>query len=62
MNAPDEIARKIIDLNANRSNVADKMWTAWDFAKAHSFEAEFKRRIDHLWRIANNQQHRPARG
>ena len=62
MNAPDEIARKIIDLNANRSNVADKMWTAWDFAKAHSFEAEFKRRIDHLWRIANNQQRRPARG
>jgi colanic acid/amylovoran biosynthesis glycosyltransferase len=52
--ATDEAVRKIVNLDANRSNLSAKMRNARDFAKAHSFEAEFKRRVDHLRKYAAN--------
>jgi hypothetical protein len=52
MNARDEMVQRIIDLNACRSKLADKLQNAREFAKAHSSEAEFKTRVDHLRRTA----------
>lgn len=52
VDARDAMVRRIVDLDANRAELSGKMQNAQRFAKAHSFEAEFKRRVDHLWRIA----------
>ena len=51
--ARDEVVRRLTDLDENRSKLAAKIQNARDFAKAHSFEAEFKQRVDHLERLAN---------
>lgn len=51
MNA-DDVARKVIQLDARRSEISDKMQKALAFAKAHCFETEFKSRVDQLWRLA----------
>jgi hypothetical protein len=56
--ARDEVVRKIVDLDENRSKLANKMQNARDFAKAHSFEVEFKSRVDHLRRLAKDPQRR----
>jgi len=48
MGGRNEVVRTIIDLDANRLKLADKMQAATDFAKQHSFESEFGRRVDHL--------------
>ena len=56
MGARDEMVRTIIDLDENRAELADKMRNALNFAKAHSFETEFKRRADHLWHLAKDQK------
>jgi hypothetical protein len=36
------------------------MRTARNFAKEHSFESEFKSRVDHLWQIVGATRQRAA--
>jgi colanic acid/amylovoran biosynthesis glycosyltransferase len=57
MGAPNLLVRKIVDVDANRQNIVDKMWNALNFARQHSFEIEFNRRINHLLDISNEQKH-----
>jgi colanic acid/amylovoran biosynthesis glycosyltransferase len=52
-NSREEMVRKIADLDSNRFHLASKMRNARNFAKDHSFESEFKSRVDHLWQTAN---------
>ena len=54
MNSKEEMARKIIDLDSNRFQLASRMRTARSFAKDHSFESEFKSRVDHLWKMSKD--------
>ena len=54
MNAKEEIIRKIVDIDANRLQLAKKMKNAQYFARTHSFESEFKSRVDHLWQLAKH--------
>ena len=60
-NARDEFVEKLVNLNRNRSELTSKMQNARKFALVHSFEAEFKSRVDHLWRIATNAKHKSNR-
>jgi glycosyltransferase involved in cell wall biosynthesis len=54
VNSKEEMARKIIDLDSNRFQLASRMRTARNFAKEHSFESEFKSRVDHLWKMSED--------
>ena len=54
VNSKEEMARKIIDLDSNRFQLASRMRTARSFAKEHSFESEFKSRVDHLWKMSKD--------
>jgi colanic acid/amylovoran biosynthesis glycosyltransferase len=60
MNSREAMVRKIIDLDANRFQLAGKMRNARNFAKEHSFESEFKTRVDHLWQLARATRQRAA--
>lgn len=59
-NSKHEMVRKIIDLDANRFQLAGKIRNARNFAREHSFESEFKTRVDHLWQIAKATRQRTA--
>jgi colanic acid/amylovoran biosynthesis glycosyltransferase len=52
MNAVDEVVRKIMDLNLDRTELVKKMHSARDFAKNHGVELEFERRVGQLVRMA----------
>jgi hypothetical protein len=51
-NAIDAFVQQLLHLNENRSELVQKMENARKFALDHSFESEFKSRIDQLWWIA----------
>jgi colanic acid/amylovoran biosynthesis glycosyltransferase len=53
LNARGKIVQKIVDLDINRVELCHKLRTVRDFAKVHSFECEFEKRINHLRQIAN---------
>lgn len=48
MNRPDQIARKIMELDQNREAIAEASRSSLHFARSHTFEKTFKRRIEHL--------------
>jgi colanic acid/amylovoran biosynthesis glycosyltransferase len=48
MDRPKLIARKIAELNSNRNLIKDMSWKALEFAKKHSFEKTYEKRIEHL--------------
>jgi colanic acid/amylovoran biosynthesis glycosyltransferase len=50
--AVDRMVHTIIELDANRAALADKSRKARDFAKDHSFEIEFGKRVEHLRYLA----------
>jgi glycosyltransferase involved in cell wall biosynthesis len=50
--AKAEMARKIEELDENRFELANKMRNARNFAKKHSFEASFEKRVDQLWKLS----------
>jgi colanic acid/amylovoran biosynthesis glycosyltransferase len=54
-NAKFEIVRTILELDANRFELANKMRNALNFASKHSFEGSFQRRIDQLWQLSHQQ-------
>jgi hypothetical protein len=56
LNAREEIAEAILNLNANRSELIRKMWNARNFGRMHSAETEFERRVAHLVRLAKKPQ------
>ena len=62
MRALDAFVGKIVHLDANRFHLVDKMQNARDFAKAHSFEAEFKLRVDHLRKCSGNSAFFASKG
>ena len=48
MNRPEQMAQKIIELDGNREEIAEAARISLRFARAHTFEKTFKRRIEHL--------------
>ena len=48
------LARKIVELDRNRQAIIAAADAALDFARQHSFEKTFKRRIEHLKSVARN--------
>jgi colanic acid/amylovoran biosynthesis glycosyltransferase len=48
MNRPEQMAQKIIELDRNREEIARAARTSLRFARSHTFEKTFKRRMDHL--------------
>ena len=48
MNRPDEMARKIIELDRDREAIARASRASLGFARSHTFEKTFKRRVEHL--------------
>jgi len=55
MDRPRELAMRIALLSRNRSALADHANAAIRFAKNHTFERTFERRIEHLKQIATRQ-------
>jgi colanic acid/amylovoran biosynthesis glycosyltransferase len=55
INARNEFAKKIVDLNRDRAELVRKMWSARNFANLHSAEAEFETRVAHLLRVAKTK-------
>lgn len=49
---PDELARKIAMWDKNREALVETTERARDFSRAHTFEQEFQRRMDHVRRIS----------
>ena len=56
MNRPDLLARKIAKLNENREAIVAASYQALEFAKQHTFEKTFQRRIDHIQEVAVAQE------
>ena len=48
MNRPDQMAEKIIELDRNREAIAEASRASLNFARSHTFEKTFKRRVEHL--------------
>ena len=48
MNRPDQMAQKIVELDRNREAIARASRASLHFARAHTFEKTFKRRVEHL--------------
>ncbi|MBW1868270.1 MAG: glycosyltransferase, partial [Deltaproteobacteria bacterium] len=48
MNRPDQMAQKIIELDRNRETIARASRASLHFARTHTFEKTFKRRVEHL--------------
>jgi glycosyltransferase involved in cell wall biosynthesis len=53
---PSSLARAIADLYAAPDAIEAESRRSLDFAKEHTFEKTFKRRIDHLREIANSHR------
>jgi colanic acid/amylovoran biosynthesis glycosyltransferase len=53
MNRPEQMARKIIDLDRNREDIALASRTSLHFSRSHTFEKTFKRRVEHLQAVAS---------
>lgn len=49
---PDLMASKISQIQTTRAELADKMRRAYHFGKEHSFEEEFRKRVQHLISIS----------
>ncbi|VXD23480.1 Glycosyl transferase group 1 [Planktothrix serta PCC 8927] len=52
MNRPDLLAGKIAELNQNREAIVAESYQSLEFAKQHTFEKTFQRRIAHIQEIA----------
>lgn len=52
MNRPDLLAEKIAELNQNRELIIAESYKSLEFAKQHTFEKTFQRRINHIQEIA----------
>ncbi len=52
MNRPDLLAGKIAELNENREAIVTESYQSLEFAKQHTFEKTFQRRIAHIQEIA----------
>jgi glycosyltransferase involved in cell wall biosynthesis len=48
MNRPDQMAQKIIELDRDREAIARASRASLHFARSHTFEKTFKRRVEHL--------------
>jgi glycosyltransferase involved in cell wall biosynthesis len=48
MNQPQRVARKIAELNADRTALAKAAYKSLEFARRHTFERTFRTRIEHL--------------
>jgi colanic acid/amylovoran biosynthesis glycosyltransferase len=59
-NAKLQLARRVFELNKNRFELANKMRNALNFARRHSFEVSFGRRVDQLWQLSRKQPFSPA--
>ena len=55
MNRPDLLAEKIAELNQNRELIMAESYKSLEFAKQHTFEKTFQRRINHIQEIAANK-------
>jgi glycosyltransferase involved in cell wall biosynthesis len=55
MGAADEFVSRVIDVDRNRSELSRKVQTARDFARSHSSEVEFERRVNHLLGLARRE-------
>ncbi|MGL5133337.1 MAG: glycosyltransferase [Planktothrix sp.] len=53
MNRPDLLAEKIAELNQNRELIVAESYKSLEFAKQHTFEKTFQRRINHIQEIAD---------
>ncbi|MGL6137269.1 MAG: glycosyltransferase [Planktothrix sp.] len=53
MNRPDLLAEKIAELNQNRELIIAESYKSLEFAKQHTFEKTFQRRINHIQEIAD---------
>jgi len=51
MERPAELARRVADLNADRSVLASAAFEALRFASGHTFEDTFRKRVEHLHQI-----------
>jgi colanic acid/amylovoran biosynthesis glycosyltransferase len=54
MNRPEQMAQKIVELDRNREEVARSARISLGFARAHTFEKTFKRRMAHLLASVSN--------
>lgn len=54
MNRPDLLAKKISDLNKNRKSIVDESFNSLNFAKLHTFEKTFEKRIAHIEKITSH--------
>jgi glycosyltransferase involved in cell wall biosynthesis len=52
INRPDLLAQKIAELDKNRSRIVAESLKSLEFAKLHTFEKTFERRIEHINKIA----------
>jgi len=51
INQPELIARKISELDKNRQTIVDHSYRALEFARLHTFEKTFSKRINHIKEI-----------
>lgn len=56
MNRPDLLAQKIAQLNENRELIVAESYKSIEFAKQHTFDKTFKKRIAHIQEIANYKE------
>jgi colanic acid/amylovoran biosynthesis glycosyltransferase len=49
------LVRKIIDLDKNRFELMNKIRNARNFARMHSFESSFEKRVGQLWQLARRE-------
>jgi len=52
MNRPDRMAHKIVELDRDREAIARASRASLHFARSHTFEKTFKRRVEHLQAVA----------
>jgi colanic acid/amylovoran biosynthesis glycosyltransferase len=55
MNRPDRMAHKIVELDQDRETIAEASRASLNFARSHTFEKTFKRRVEHLQAVASTQ-------
>ena len=51
---PEELARCIAEIDANRIEIVERCSHAREFARIHDFETESRRRMEHLLRLVQS--------